>query len=93
MSNEDIDRAQQPLRDALADLQSEYRERAKRPRQSPRYDVSCKLGTVPALVRVHGRDTIAIGNVIRVKEGVGHKWIAVRVTDINDDGYFFADRW
>lgn len=54
--------------------------------------VSCKLGTMPALVLVHGSDTIEVGKRIRVKESDGDRWHYVLVTRINPDGYFFADR-
>jgi hypothetical protein len=56
------------------------------------FSVSCKLGTMPALVRVHGRDRIEAGRAIRVQECVGDRWHHVYVTKVNDDGYFFADR-
>lgn len=60
-------------------------------RAKPRYDVSCKLGTIPKLVRVHGSDVIEVDRMVRVKESEGDRWKAVLVTRINDDGYFFAD--
>ena len=60
-------------------------------KRKPRYDVSCKLGTIPKLVRVHGSDAIAVDRLVRVQECEGDRWKAVLVTRINDDGYFFAD--
>lgn len=53
---------------------------------------SCKLGTMPALVIVHGRDKIEPGRTIRVKESVGARWTHVYVQRVEDDGYFQADR-
>lgn len=57
----------------------------------PVYDVPCKLGTVPKLVRVHGSDKIEVDRLLRVMEIKRGKWQSVLVTRINDDGYFFAD--
>jgi len=57
-----------------------------------RFNVSCKLGTIPALVRVHGRDKIEVGKPVRIQEMPGDRWHHVYVTRINPDGYFFADR-
>lgn len=53
---------------------------------------SCKLGTMPALVLVHGKDRIEPDNWIRIKECEGDKWHEVFVISVMDDGYFFADR-
>lgn len=57
---------------------------------------SCKIGTIPALVYVHGRDLkrIAPGKRIRVREQQGQDWMQVLVTSVSTDGsgYFFADR-
>lgn len=53
---------------------------------------SCKIGTVPALVVVHGKDKVAPGNAIRIKEGRGAKWTRVYVETVNPDGYFVASR-
>jgi len=54
--------------------------------------VSCKLGTMPAFVQVHGRDKIEPGRWIRVKEAVGGRWSSVLVNRVEPDGYFQADR-
>lgn len=51
-----------------------------------------KLGTVPALVIVHGSDPVEVGRWVRIKERDGDRWHRVRVTGVNDDGHFFADR-
>ena len=59
--------------------------------RKPRFDTSCKLGTMPKLVRLHGNDKPEIGRLVRVQDGEGAKWQGVLVTKINDDGYFFAD--
>lgn len=62
---------------------------SKQPDQRP-----CKLGTMPALVVVHGRDVgkIAPGGMIRVRERDGAPWQLVTVRSVNADGYFQADR-
>jgi hypothetical protein len=60
--------------------------------RSKMFSRSCKLGTMPALVRVHGRDKIEVGSRIRIQECWGDNWHTVRVTKVNPDGYFFADR-
>ena len=54
--------------------------------------VSCKLGTMPALVIIHGADEVIVGRRIRIKESDRDRWHRVRVTKVNPDGYFFADR-
>lgn len=59
-------------------------------RPTSRYDVACKIGTVPKLVRVHGSDTIEVDRLVRIKEHPRDAWQSVLVTQINDDGYFFA---
>lgn len=57
-----------------------------------RFDSACKIGTVPKVVRVHGRDQIQVGKWVRIQECAGDRWHAVLVTKVNDDGYWFADR-
>lgn len=52
----------------------------------------CKLGTMPALVHVHGRDKIAIGSCVRVQEIEGGRWNRVLITAVHIGGYFKADR-
>ena len=54
----------------------------------------CKLGTVPALVVVHGgdRDKIEPGRFVRVRERDGAPWERVLVRRVNPDGWFQADR-
>jgi hypothetical protein len=56
--------------------------------------ISCKIGTIPALVLVHGSDKkkLAVGKWIRVKESEGARWTQVYVTEVREDGYFFASR-
>jgi hypothetical protein len=53
---------------------------------------SCKIGTMPAYARVHGKDKIEVGNWIRIKECPGDEWHRVLVRQVNPDGYFQADR-
>lgn len=57
------------------------------------FDRPCKIGTVPATVRVHGRDCISVGKVIRVQFMKNGKWENVLVRRVDADGYFQADRW
>lgn len=60
--------------------------------------VPCKIGTVPRLVAVDRRGKIEVGRRIRIRYCDGIKFNRfspiemVRVTKINSDGYFFADR-
>lgn len=54
--------------------------------------VPCKLGTVPAIVRLDGRSRLAVGRYVRVQECVGGKWSHVYVTEVQPNGYFNADR-
>lgn len=56
--------------------------------------VSCKLGTQPALVNVHGSDArkISPGNWIRVREWANQPWFQVYVHEVQPGGYFKADR-
>lgn len=51
---------------------------------------NCKIGTVPYLVWVHGRDKIEVGKVVRVRWYERQKWVSVKIDRINDNGYFFA---
>lgn len=55
---------------------------------------SCKLGTMPALVWLHGADAkhLAPGRWVRVREMIGGKWSRVLVNRVDSDGYFQADR-
>jgi len=57
-----------------------------------KYGKPCKLGTIPAVVRVHGKDKVTIGGWVRVQECENDKWKSVLVTEVHDDGYFKADR-
>ncbi len=56
--------------------------------------VPCKIGTVPVLAIIHGRDRkrMAPGIRIRIREAVGARWSWVLVRSISPDGHFFADR-
>lgn len=70
------------------DLERRMSERWYRRRLIP-----CKIGTVPAVVRVHGRDRIEPGRYIRIQEAEGGPWVQVLVDRVNpDDGHFFAKR-
>jgi len=52
---------------------------------------SCKIGTIPALVNVHGKDKVKVGEAIRVRDAIpGSEWFRVKVDKINPGGYFFA---
>jgi hypothetical protein len=54
----------------------------------------CKLGTVPWVVDVHGRDLprLVPGEWVRVRLIPGAQWQQVYVTKVDPDGHFFADR-
>lgn len=54
----------------------------------------CKLGTMPAVVQLHGRDApgLRVGRWVRVREVEGGKWSSVYVREVRPDGYFQADR-
>ena len=53
-----------------------------------------KLGTIPALVLIHGSDKIRlkVGQWIRIKEHQGDKWHKVFIDQINEGGTIFATR-
>jgi hypothetical protein len=53
-----------------------------------------KLGTIPALVLVHGADRkrMAAGVSVRIKEREGDRWKRVTVDRVADDGYVFASQ-
>lgn len=53
-----------------------------------------KIGTIPALVLVHGtdRERMTPGNWVRVKECEGGKWSRVLIDNINANGDIFASR-
>lgn len=53
---------------------------------------SCKIGTMPAVARVHGKDKIEVGKWIRIQERQGDKWHSVLVRRVEPDGFFQADR-
>jgi hypothetical protein len=54
---------------------------------------SCKIGTVPMVIWQRDRRTpLKVGRIIRIKEHQGGKWSTVKVTRIDDGGYFMADR-
>lgn len=61
--------------------------------KAPSFDTSCKIGTIPKLVRLHGGDKVEVDRLVRVQEQEGDRWAAVLVTKINPDGFFFADHW
>lgn len=63
------------------------------PKGRPAFDTPCKLGTVPHLVRLHKADKVAVGRLVRVQTQVGARWSAERVTKVNPDGHFTAERW
>lgn len=52
----------------------------------------CKLGTMPALVRLDGRSSLEVGKRVRVQETENGHWNSVLVTRLDPDGYFMADR-
>lgn len=52
----------------------------------------CKLGTIPALVRLDGRSRLEVGRWVRVQEHENGKWAQVQVTRVDPDGYFMASR-
>lgn len=52
----------------------------------------CKIGTIPAIVRVNGKSVVEPGRYIEIKECEGDKWHYVLVTQVHPDGYFKADR-
>lgn len=59
----------------------------------------CKIGTQPAIVRLHGRDAkyMLVGWSVRIQESRGDKWHRVYVTSLkrNKAGaviHFTADR-
>jgi hypothetical protein len=53
---------------------------------------SCKIGTIPMVVRVHGRDKMEVGKWVRVKYAEGGRWEEVLITEVRPDGYFMANR-
>lgn len=60
----------------------------------------CKIGTIPMIVRIHGKDIdkIAPGNYIRVKYQyptfAGESWSRVHVTKYDPSSrHFFADKF
>lgn len=59
----------------------------------PRFEQSCKLGTVPHLVRLHGPDVPQVDRLVRVQEREGADWMSVLVTLVHADGFFKADLW
>lgn len=52
----------------------------------------CKIGTMPAVVRVHGKSVVEAGRYIEIQECEGDKWHQVLVTEVHPDGYFKANR-
>jgi hypothetical protein len=52
----------------------------------------CKIGTIPMVVHVHGRDNLAVGEHVRIRYLPGGRWERVLVTRVDPDGYFMADR-
>ncbi len=54
----------------------------------------CKLGTQPFLAEIHKLDNMfEVGEIIRVRESSGYKWMCVKVTRIKEGGYFFCEKW
>jgi hypothetical protein len=55
---------------------------------------SCKIGTMPMLVRVHAADRkkLAPGKWARVMYAQGGKWERVLVRRVDPGGYFQADK-
>ncbi|HUR09641.1 MAG TPA: hypothetical protein VM347_44385 [Nonomuraea sp.] len=51
-----------------------------------------KLGTIPAIVVVHGADRVEVGRRVRIKERDGDRWHKVLVTQLGPGDHFFADR-
>ena len=52
----------------------------------------CKLGTIPAVVRVRAKSRVEVGRWIAVQEMPGQRWHKVLVTEVHPDGHFKADR-
>lgn len=52
----------------------------------------CKIGTIPMVVHVHGKDAVKVGRWVRVRYMPGGRWEKVLVTKTEADGYFMADR-
>lgn len=57
-----------------------------------KYGRPCKIGTIPALVRVHGKSVVEAGRYILIMECEGDKWHDVLVTEVHANGYFKASR-
>lgn len=64
--------------------------------------ISCKIGTVPSIVWVHGKDRIEVGAHIRYRFYLGGskewnlrcgRWETALVTEVQHDGYFKAYRF
>jgi hypothetical protein len=59
----------------------------------PKNPRGCKIGSMPSVVCVDGRCKVEVGKVIRVRDFThGSKWFPVRVTHVEKDGYFKAER-
>ena len=55
--------------------------------------VSCKIGTIPALVFVWRNVKPEVGKTIKFRDAIaGSKWEEGLVDRVNPDGYFFASR-
>jgi hypothetical protein len=58
--------------------------------------VSCKIGTIPALVKVWRNQKPQVGKKLKVREvkhgELSKHWTYVFVDAVNPDGYFFASR-
>ena len=58
--------------------------------------MSCKIGTVPAIAWVHGRDLpLVAGKTIRVRMWIRgrdweRRWREVTINELHGDGYFKA---
>lgn len=52
------------------------------------------MGTVPMVVIVDGRCKVKVGQKIRWRPAFEHNvpWSRALITEVRDDGYFFAER-
>lgn len=52
----------------------------------------CKIGTIPSLVILKYRYKIKVGKRIIFREDqIGSKWMRGKITQVNDNGYFFVE--
>lgn len=59
-----------------------------------KFGTSCKIGTIPMVVRVHGRDkkNMNTNKWIKIQMSENAPWEEVYVREIWGNGYFQADR-